>query len=57
MLTDAIIEKKRGTDVVAGYIEPHGRAETEELAKHLEIPFRILENKSVKFRELIWMPH
>lgn len=52
MLSDALMEKKRGTDVVAGYIEPHGRNETEELALSLEqIPFRMFENKGVSCRE------
>lgn len=52
MLTDALVEKRRGTDVVAGYIEPHGRAETESLAAQLEqLPFRMFEHMGVKVRE------
>ncbi|MBN8550835.1 MAG: sensor histidine kinase KdpD, partial [Deltaproteobacteria bacterium] len=52
MLTDALVEKRRGVDVVAGYIEPHGRLETEQLATHLEhIPFRHVRHKGVQTRE------
>lgn len=32
MLSDAIIEKSKGLDVFAGYIEPHGRPEVQALA-------------------------
>ena len=52
MLSDAIGERKRGSDVVAGYIEPHGRKETEELAEQLEIlPKRKLEYRGVQLQE------
>lgn len=36
MLSDAIQEKERGVDIIIGYIEPHGRKETEELTTELE---------------------
>lgn len=38
MLQDALLERARGVDVVAGYIEPHGRKETDELAEKLNRP-------------------
>lgn len=37
MLSDALIEKKRGVEIIVGYIEPHGREETESLAANFEI--------------------
>jgi two-component system sensor histidine kinase KdpD len=46
MLEDAHSRKKKGVDVVVGYIEPHGRAETEALLEGLE-QIRYLE---VKYR-------
>jgi two-component system sensor histidine kinase KdpD len=36
MLLDAHSEKAAGTDVVVGYVEPHGRPETEKLVDGLE---------------------
>jgi len=52
MLNDALIERKRGLDVVAGYIEPHGRAETETLAAELEaLPFQTLSHRDTNLRE------
>src|SRR2546428_13139253 len=41
MLEDARELKARGVDVVVGYVEPHGRAETEVLLEGLErLPYR-----------------
>src|SRR2546428_13827472 len=41
MLEDARALKARGVDVVVGYVEPHGRAETEVLLEGLErLPYR-----------------
>ena len=37
MLSDAVVEKNRGKDVVAGYVEPHGRVETEGLVDNFEV--------------------
>lgn len=52
MLNDAIVEKRRGLDVVAGYIEPHGRVETEQLAARLEaIPLRMIDHNGVHVPE------
>ncbi|MGD9636402.1 MAG: hypothetical protein AB7U97_24180, partial [Pirellulales bacterium] len=36
MLTAARRERDAGTDVVVGYVEPHGRLETEALLEGLE---------------------
>lgn len=52
MLTDALVEKRRGVDIVAGYIEPHGRTETEQLVTQLDqIPFRTIQHKGMPVRE------
>src|SRR2546427_9722611 len=41
MLEDARALKARGVDVVVGYVEPHGRAETEALLEGPErLPYR-----------------
>src|SRR2546428_12025464 len=41
MLEDARALKATGVDVVVGYVEPHGRAETEALLEGLErLPYR-----------------
>lgn len=43
---------KHGVEVVAGYIEPHARPDTEELAEGIEtIPFQMVEYKGVSLRE------
>jgi two-component system sensor histidine kinase KdpD len=36
MLEEARAQKRKGVDVVVGYVEPHGRAETEALLEGLE---------------------
>lgn len=52
MLSDALVEKKRGTDVVSGYIEAHGRTETDALANEFEsIPVRSIEHRGIKIHE------
>lgn len=52
MLQAAHEAKKHNIDVVAGYIEPHARPDTEALAKELEaIPFLSVEYKGVKLKE------
>ena len=52
MLSDALIEKNRGMDVVAGYIEPHGREETESLANNFEcIQPLLLDHRGIQVRE------
>ncbi|MGD6855879.1 KdpD-like non-kinase potassium sensor [Bacillus infantis] len=53
MLQDAADLKKEGKDVVIGFIETHGRLETEEQIKDLEqVPLKIIPYKGKKFYEL-----
>ena len=53
MLSDARMRKKEGKDVVVGYVEPHGRKETEMLLEGLEkIPHAVIEHKGVKLEEM-----
>ncbi|VVB92121.1 Osmosensitive K+ channel His kinase sensor domain protein [uncultured archaeon] len=53
MLSDARVRKKEGIDVVVGYAETHGRAETESLLEGLEIiPLRVTEYKGVRLSEM-----
>ncbi len=52
MLSDALTAKQRGLDIVAGYIEPHGRVETEQLAAQLEsLPVRTLTHNGLSVNE------
>jgi two-component system sensor histidine kinase KdpD len=53
MLEEAQELKKRGEDIVVGYFEPHGRKDTIELTKGLEIlPRRNIEYRGVAFEEM-----
>jgi two-component system sensor histidine kinase KdpD len=53
MLNEARVLKKRGEDVVVGIVETHGRVETEELLKGLEvIPRRRVEYQGIILEEL-----
>ncbi|PJZ51447.1 sensor histidine kinase [Leptospira adleri] len=53
MLNAARALKKEGVDVVVGYIETHGRKETEELLEGLEIiPRKIIEHRGIQFEEM-----
>jgi two-component system sensor histidine kinase KdpD len=53
MLNEARVLKKRGEDVVVGIVETHGRVETEELIKGLEvIPRRRMEYQGIVLEEL-----
>src|SRR5262249_48055475 len=52
MLEAAQRERAKGVDVVVGYVEPHGRAETEALLAGLEtIPYREIPYRGVSLRE------
>lgn len=52
MLEAAQREKAEGVDVVVGYVEPHGRAETEALLNGLEaLPTRPVPYQGVTLRE------
>ncbi len=53
MLHDALSEIPRGRRIVAGYIEPHGRPETETLSKQLpHIPMRVVEYRGLSLGEM-----
>lgn len=52
MLADARADVGRGQEVVIGYLQAHGRKETEDLADGLErIPLRIDEHRGVRLEE------
>src|SRR5436190_19677482 len=52
MLEDARALKATGVDVVVGYVEPHGRAETEALLQGLEaLPLRPIPYHGVTLKE------
>jgi two-component system sensor histidine kinase KdpD len=52
MLHTAQSDAINGTDVLLGYVEPHGRPETEALVLGLDIlPVKIIEYHGVKLRE------
>jgi len=52
MLETAQTDAINGVDVLIGYVEPHGRPETEALVLGLDIlPVKIVEYQSVKLRE------
>jgi len=52
MLSAARRERESGTEVVVGYVEPHGRQETEALLEGLEtIPTREVPYRGVTLRE------
>jgi len=49
MLEAALAAKTAGTDVVVGYVEPHGRQETERLAETLER----LPTRAIRYRGMV----
>src|SRR6478735_368502 len=52
MLEAAQTLRREGVDIVAGYIEPHNRPETEAILKGLEIiPPRIVEYRGARLKE------
>jgi two-component system, OmpR family, sensor histidine kinase KdpD len=53
MLEDAHELRRQGVDVVIGFIEPHGRAETKALVQDLEqVPLRSLDYRGVTLSEM-----
>src|SRR6185503_10981095 len=53
MLEEAHLLKRQGADIVIGFIEPHGRAETEALIADLEcVPLRRIEYRGVTLQEM-----
>jgi two-component system sensor histidine kinase KdpD len=52
MLEAAHEQKRKGADVVVGYVEPHGRAETEALLEGLErLPYLVLSYRGRELRD------
>lgn len=52
MLREALDLRARGVDVVAGYVEPHGRVETERMLAGIEtLPFREVAYSGITLRE------
>lgn len=52
MLSDARADLARGRDVAIGYLESHGRRETEDLAEGLpRIPLREIDHRGVSIKE------
>lgn len=52
MLSDALVELQQGKRVLAGYIEPHSRPATENLASQVpQLPTRVVEYKGLSLRE------
>ncbi len=53
MLNDALLKRKQGIDVVIGLVEPHGREETAEQIRDLEIvPLRVIPYGGVELKEM-----
>jgi two-component system sensor histidine kinase KdpD len=53
MLEEAHLLKRQGVDIVIGFIEPHGRAETETLIGDLErLPLRRIDYRGVTLEEM-----
>ncbi|MDE3187516.1 MAG: universal stress protein [Acidobacteriota bacterium] len=53
MLNDALLKRKQGVDVVIGLVEPHGRQETTEQIRDLEVvPLRVIPYRGVELKEM-----
>jgi len=53
MLNDALLKRKQGVDVVVGLVETHGRKETAEQIRDLEIiPQRVVPYRGVDLKEM-----
>jgi two-component system sensor histidine kinase KdpD len=53
MLEEAHMLKRQGVDIVIGFIEPHGRAETETLMSGLDrLPLRRIDYRGVTLEEM-----
>lgn len=54
MLNEAHRRAERGTDVVIGIVEAHGRTRTAELTEGLEVvPRRVLTHRGTAFEEAV----
>jgi len=53
MLNDALLKRKSGVDVVVGLVETHGRKETAEQVRDLEIiPLKVIPYRGVDLKEM-----
>jgi two-component system, OmpR family, sensor histidine kinase KdpD len=53
MLNDALLKRKHGRDVVIGLVETHGRQETTDQIRDLEIvPLRVIPYRGVELKEM-----
>ena len=53
MLNDAHLKREQGEDVVIGLVETHGRKETAEQIRDLEIvPLRVIPYRGVELKEM-----
>ena len=53
MLADALAMRSEGADIVIGYVETHGRPETDALAARLEtVPPATIEYQALRLREM-----
>ena len=53
MLNDAMLKRKQGVDLVIGLIEPHGRKETIEQIRDIEIvPLKVIPYRGVELKEM-----
>lgn len=53
MLLDALLKRKQGVDIVIGLVEPHGRQETADQIRDLEIvPLRVIPYRGVELKEM-----
>jgi two-component system sensor histidine kinase KdpD len=53
MLNDAHLRRKQGVDIVIGLVEPHGRKETVEQIRDLEIvPLKVIPYRGVELKEM-----
>src|SRR4051812_46022861 len=53
MLNEGFRRRERGTDVVVGFVEAHGRANTASQVRELEVvPRRVLEYRGTSFEEM-----
>ena len=53
MLNDAILKRKQGVDIVIGLVETHGRQDTADQIRDLEIvPLRVIPYRGVDLKEM-----
>lgn len=53
MLNDALLKRKQGVDIVIGLVEPHGRQETADQIRDLEIvPLKVIPYHGVELKEM-----